>query len=632
MKKRGFASNRAQITIFMILGVVLLFIVVTFIMLTTSLQKEQLKEQQEKVFTAAFYKEGLRLFMEDVLTDELSSALLLMGQQGRIWKDQGGIISHLDNSIVFGDPNFGGRVFLAIKEPEPTEFPESYPCGIDKDASPFCEYAFPMTGEFGSRRNALTKRTVENDIESYLLSAVTLKVEEFIQSTVSPSSEISEGDVVIDVQLLNDGIAVSVEYPLYVSSGSNDFFTLSEFDFFYTSEFTKFITKAVLNPIRWDWTSTEFEYEQALADNSFILNGADISLSLYPEMDIEMDTESLDDGTDIFTFTYPLEAIIQSDPDDVPPLENYVFRIARENRPPALDYINRCPGDGYDYLVVSTVGGLDNVKINMKANDPDEDLNIIYGLGTSSQTFIDGTEEKLFELSPSSILNENNIYNLKASVSDTLAEDFQDVRVKVVANSQCCVVDDTNIQGGKVASAGTICSDSAVEEGCFGGLDELASKGYLLEERTGAGTCNGLTSDCGTDPNAEKVYTSKITCGWSLGLEPDTIPFGGECNRVATGCEGKDPYTLEEDVGWCTGEWGCGSFCGVNADDEIVSFLQPEDDGAPFDWSGRLVNPTDASSFSCRCESVGEGAWCDHDFDGTFDRKCDSIGECSIEI
>ncbi|PIN76714.1 hypothetical protein COV17_01470, partial [Candidatus Woesearchaeota archaeon CG10_big_fil_rev_8_21_14_0_10_36_11] len=516
-KKRGFANSSAQITLFMILGIVLLFITIFFIMLTTSLQKDQLKEEQEKVFTAAFYKEGLRLFVEDALKDELSAGLLLMGKQGRIWKEQGGVLECVSDvnciTLPDEDPALGGRVFIGIQEPETTQYPESYPCVTNKEDFPaFCTYSYPNTAQFGSRRYALTKRTVENDLESFLVSEVKSEVESFIHDKVSRDAAITSGDIVINVELLNGGIAVSVEYPLYVTSGTSDFFTLSEFDFFYDTDFTKFVTKAILNPLRWDWSSVDFEYTpDTLNANSFTYrseNGeSEIALSLFPELDIQMETYTLDDGTDIFTFTYPLEGIIQTDPGETIPEENYLFRIARENRPPALDYINRCPGtdvhgNPYDYLVIENDASLGDVKIKMEANDPDEDILNIFEIGGEGILVEDSFTLSLDELRLAQTLNPitDNIFETIALVSDGLAQDSQTVRIKVGGpeESICCAADPNDNTKGNAVNPNEICFVSKDPvQGCFSNTPEIPP-GYLLQNKqftiqcgTG-GSCNGV--------------------------------------------------------------------------------------------------------------------------------------------
>ena len=56
-------KKRGQITIFMILGVMLLFIFFFLLQFTSSLQKRQLTAAQEDILTNALHKETLRIYM-----------------------------------------------------------------------------------------------------------------------------------------------------------------------------------------------------------------------------------------------------------------------------------------------------------------------------------------------------------------------------------------------------------------------------------------------------------------------------------------------------------------------------------------------------------------------------------------
>ena len=70
-------SRSAQITIFMIVGIVILFTFIFLFQVVNSAQKEKLISEQEKVFTKAFKKEAMRIYVEDCLSDELERGLIL---------------------------------------------------------------------------------------------------------------------------------------------------------------------------------------------------------------------------------------------------------------------------------------------------------------------------------------------------------------------------------------------------------------------------------------------------------------------------------------------------------------------------------------------------------------------------
>src|SRR3989338_5859199 len=84
------SGKKGQITIFMILGLLILIAFIFVYSLTAGIEKGQLQEAQEKTLTKVFKKEALRIFVEDCLTDELEKGLILLGQQGGLWDDQVG--------------------------------------------------------------------------------------------------------------------------------------------------------------------------------------------------------------------------------------------------------------------------------------------------------------------------------------------------------------------------------------------------------------------------------------------------------------------------------------------------------------------------------------------------------------
>ena len=74
-------SRKGQLTMFIILGVVILFIFLFLIQMSSQFVLQQLEQSSEDVFSKAFKKEGLRIFVEDCLEDELRDAILLSGKQ-----------------------------------------------------------------------------------------------------------------------------------------------------------------------------------------------------------------------------------------------------------------------------------------------------------------------------------------------------------------------------------------------------------------------------------------------------------------------------------------------------------------------------------------------------------------------
>jgi hypothetical protein len=354
-------NKRAQVTIFIIIGILLLFGFIFVIQVFSGVQKDQLNNAQDTILMNSFKKEGMRIYVEDCLQDELEQGLLLLGTQGRIWGDQpGGSKPFTDKTGIVFD---GNKIYYGISNREYFNYPNAYPCTGDTSLSPqFCEYTHPdiQTG-FGDLK--LRKSTLEQDLKAYLINRTITCVENFTHNNISKSAKIESTQLQLNLAIENDGISVSAEYPLKFKIGSNEFFELTKFDFFYPSKFKLLLDAAVAYPLERDYRFLDFNYAQ-----DYLSSPAFTAYDSYRSLGIKMIKNSLSNGDDVFTFTPNLYTILNS------PTE-YYFRLARQNRPPALDYIQRygCPTSGYDYLVILGDSELGNINITSFAWDPDED-------------------------------------------------------------------------------------------------------------------------------------------------------------------------------------------------------------------------------------------------------------------
>jgi len=393
-KRLGLASSKkAQITIFMIVGLVILFIAIFTLALVSKIQKSQLNSQLEDLVSRSFEKEGLRIYVEDCLQDGLEEALLLLGQQGGLWRDQaGGITSfspYLTGVNLNGESaSSGGRVFYGITNLSYQNF-AAYPCLNQLDDNPFCKYSYPETGSFG-RFPLITKDHIAGDLRRYLIKQTVFCVENFTKTNISSQAEIKPAELQATLDLNEEGISVSIEYPITFTLGGDEYFSLKKFDLLYPTEFYTYLNKYILSPLRWDQQYVDFPYTKETLDQgnfnynqtSSCLNSnfdsttgwfncqRDIS-SYFGNLPYQLEITTLDYGDDLYTFRFPGNAIIHGQQND------YVYRIARQNRQPALDYIERCSiGDNadYDYLVVKGAeNDLGKITFTPQARDPDED-------------------------------------------------------------------------------------------------------------------------------------------------------------------------------------------------------------------------------------------------------------------
>jgi len=448
MGKKGLIDCRSksgQITIFIIVGLLVLFIFIFLIQISTSMKKEQLNQAKENAFTKSFQKEALRIYVQDCLIDSLEEALILVGNQGRMWDDQmGGKKNFVEGSTGITAQLSEGNVRIAYGITKETNLnylvnENSYPCDDKTNSSPeFCQYTYPNTN-VGFGKLELPKSTIKNDLKRYLLDKTVWCVENYTRGEISSSAEIEPTEITMGMDLRDDGINVNVVYPLKFKVGKEEFFHISNFDFFYPTKFNQLLDSAVSFPLEWDYKFLDFSYTESSLMSPSFLYGSDkkfttcepfknfffcdrtLNYDKYKSLGIEMKKKSLANGDDIFVFTPASYTIINSP-------KTYQFRVARQNRPPALDYVNRyaCPEAGYDYLVIADApaSGEEESQSYNEGEFPASSINH-YSCGNENNDFYCGPESNL--QSPENVLGlPNGVWydlNISGEISDNL-EDY----------------------------------------------------------------------------------------------------------------------------------------------------------------------------------------------------------------
>ena len=435
-------SRSAQITVFMILGLLVLFVFIFVLSLSTGIKKEQLQEIQEKTLTKSFKKEALRIFVEDCLTDELEDGLVLIGKQGRLWSDQPGGTRNFEegiSGIYVGED----RVFYGTIRDPYLEYENAYPCSDESSPEEFCQYSYPNT-QVGFGSLELRTSTIQNDLRRYLLNKTASCVADYVKGDISSSVVLEPQEVSMDLGIYDGGIDVKVSYPLKLYLGAEEFFHLSQFDFFYPTRFKALLDTAVSLPLRMDWQYVDFGYNKTtltspfftygneveveggncllstnlISENFFLCNQALFS-EQYSSLAVEMSRQPLPSGDDLLVFK---SSTVLNSP------ELYTYQFARQNRPPALDYVHRmeCPAAGYDYLVIKGDQELGIINFTLSAQDPDEDVVSYYVLSSD----FDNSERQNYVRKE--VAERKEPYTIRTYARDEhTVQDWQDVRVLV---------------------------------------------------------------------------------------------------------------------------------------------------------------------------------------------------------
>jgi len=367
---------------FIILGIVILFIFLFLIQVTSNAVNTRLSTSQEDVLAKIFSKEALRIFVEDCLSDELEEGIKLVGKQSRLWDNQPGGQLHFQDGITGVQylPDSESRIAYALTKKPYLTHQNAFPCNLEDNAPFFCKYTFPQQAEFGSIER--WERNIEKDLEEYLKIQAQECINSYLEERV-PNAQFTSSDFTLTADMQDDGILVIANYPLNINVGGEDFFHLSVFDFFYPSGLRRMLRSSFFFPIEMDYRYADFKFTDAtLRDLTFPITLADGSVTTrptfkrdYEALQISMQRERIETpgetfGDTVFTFTSPFPQIT-----DLP--FDFMLRFARQNRAPALNYVHKAEclvGEKqYDYLIVPGDDDYGQIDITLSAIDPDED-------------------------------------------------------------------------------------------------------------------------------------------------------------------------------------------------------------------------------------------------------------------
>jgi len=444
-------SRKGQVTLFIIVGLVIFFIFLGLLQLSASLQKQQLTKTKERIYSDIFTKEALRIYVDRCLQEGMERGLVLLGQQGRIWSGQPGgrepFVEAVTGVTVGGNRLFYGIADDSLNSLKYPQYPNAYPCLDDQNRPAFCSYHYPNT-TLGFGTIKLDRRFIQADLERFLTSQTVKCVEELVRSEINEVAAVeTSADVKFRVAFNTGVITVKVNYPLRLKAGQGEFFHISQFDFTYPSDFDQLLTAAVLFPLRNDQKYVDFNYtEEVLLKPSFKYKNEKIipgfcdqegvcqqstRSSQHAALGLRMKTFPLLNGDDLYQFTLPKDKIISGSGGE------YTYQFVRQNRPPALDYVNRsaCPVSGYDYLVLQGDASLGAISINLTALDPDEDRpTFSYEKPAEfpdTEWAMDSSGYFVGLQSVLRIVPKPEPYIFKARAGDTHKDDFQEVRVLV---------------------------------------------------------------------------------------------------------------------------------------------------------------------------------------------------------
>ena len=376
-------NKKSQITIFIIIGIVIVVIVAFIYGASRYASKAETETAVKKTREAALNVQPIVTYIESCVDRYAKQALVIVGRQGgRLLASQGGTLYSF-RSIE--------NASYAIYPPNPLAMPDDYPWEI----FPYSGGIEVFKGIFGDNRlPPLTKGDGANSIQLQLESFVLSKIDSCDLAVFENQFDIVKGTPSVETTIAKGNIVFKLIYPLAIS----DIATGAKTDI---NEFQASV-RIRLGKV--------YELARVLVINDI----GDITFNLATASLYDMDVmvEPKDEGNDLITISDPM-SILAGNP--------FEFRFARRNRKPALRWINEeleLPAFNLnDKMVIENLTTQDP-----KAYDPDEDFPTL-----TPEVFFKVGDDYLSEIGPLTCAS----FPVTICAWDGYLDDCQEVNIRI---------------------------------------------------------------------------------------------------------------------------------------------------------------------------------------------------------
>ena len=413
--------KKGQVTIFIIIGIVILFSFVLVFYVSNFISTENLKREQEALTNSPFESAAIHQFSSFCVEDALNDGLVKLGKNG-------GFINIPQPSLTHTSP-----VGYGIGPLEGND-PPLYPC-LDGTSPAFCRYGYDNNAvTFGT--SLLPRREggafsiqgqLENHIGQYVQKCI--DVDNFAaQVGLSGYTLTAENTPKVNLEFLDTEVIAHLTYPITIQlSGSSSATQFIKYTARTPVRF-KIIYDAIVDLAQKDVSNVSFSIAANHATEFFTINSVrEREPVRFAQLNPPVSFSSLAIGPDdLYTFTDPA-SIIKG--------KEYVFQLARKNRAPALDYIQQNASyrydrtsptkNIYDYLAVKGEQQATRIQFTPSALDPDEDA-VQYSY-SSTLTNSQSTGTNTFNTQTSLI--PPGSYNVIVTASDGTTSDSQEIRI-----------------------------------------------------------------------------------------------------------------------------------------------------------------------------------------------------------
>lgn len=402
--------KKAQITAFILLGMVILGVFGSVIYITNYISDIQLQKKVDAIVSDIIQNTPINFYVNECLDNSLRDGLYLIGRQGGfIFPYQEGAFlddgwygeSYLDNSFIFYN-NFNITYLIQKLDPR---FPNNndvpyYPCEehySSEDSDNPCEFRYPPDQLYHYGSNPLFYGDAnyytllkEEKVDPWVGASVQEQLEHFINLGIKFCTNftaigmrlgynITEGNITTDVKFGIEDVGANLRFPLVITVAGHEPVTRM-FDFFEKEDVRLGLLYKILRILIDPESGTNSEQTNLTFNITKEFESINRSLADIGGIFFKMDKNIVDFNPE----THYNDIIILNDTFSRLGGDNfYIFQFARQNRIPSLDYIcddpnnpPQCPtesppGSGIEYDFTVPFGH--PIKIRPKAYDPDED-------------------------------------------------------------------------------------------------------------------------------------------------------------------------------------------------------------------------------------------------------------------
>ncbi len=458
---RAGSSKRGQITVFIILGIILLFTAIMVYQITVTLNKSKLDTEKQKILNKLLQPAAMNIYVDDCLRDNLKEGLKLLGQQGgKFWVGQPGGYAEFSNleGKTAPDPyqekeSVDVAYGLAYYPAEPAN---KYPCTGNPPAPAFCQYVFPNLKakySFGSLSGAGIFE-IETSLGNYLSDTTAVCIEKALnEKMLAGKAELKIDEAKVVVSLQSSGVQVEAMYPLILSYGKEKIGAQQKFSFAYPGRYKDFfggVSELLYNDIHFldfdlqeDYSNKEFDYQSDFDTESQCKKQENSNPS--KETYLCKGYNHLSQWGIQVTRQGELFIFESADPELQIEGKNYFFQLYRQNRPPVLDYISQWPTKAYDYLIIPGDEKRGLLNLTATAKDPDEDkITYLFSGEDFNQFELKDSKEKLIQADTktedyTAVQKEGFIENITSPIKTVMVKafdedglaDWQEVRILV---------------------------------------------------------------------------------------------------------------------------------------------------------------------------------------------------------